>query len=1392
MGHQPRSGLPLLALLLTTPALALATPTLELWEEDPKPLVAKAGDLVEYRIAFSNTSDESAFSLLVTTSPGSFLNRVRSALPTGAVWVSGTATPVQLVIWSNNLSGPWLNVSPAGQMEPHYARWILTTIGMRRSGYIRYCVTILGGDCQTLGAAVTASLYTTPGAPLLTASTVGYCAGRLTGVVVAAPSTIYTGYLSGEIRLTVSNSGGVDVTGTMPALQLNTGAGLAGLSGPLPAGPVTVPVGGATVFVWTVSPDFPGTLRFTVTATGNSGVGLTSTSASGSFLISSGPPPVVIDVGSRSTPASPQSGEPIRHEIFIRNAGFIGITRLSIVDTMPAPIVITGTDQPAPFTLAVASITGGTRFEWTATGTGLLPPGAVMTFTLTGYAPSMCTSDVVAPVTTATAANGFNTASVTVTGPPFTLQSPTTSIIMSFTRTPAYQTPGGAVSMIIVIANAGSATLDAVTLVDTLHPILTGVVTDQPGALGVPVVTSETTGTRFVWSTTSPGLLPPGAVFTITLTGIIGVCAGPVIMAATPWVSAASACGNAVATAEDPGFDPCGPEPLDPPTALSALGSLTGTTLSWWPSVPRASPVSGYEIWRAACASCGSVNLGTTAGTVFNDVSATAGGLTWLYRVRAVDVSGAFSLFSTTADATTPIRYALVRSMSFSTDPPMECRDFRVGTFLTNTGNVPVWTNPGESPPALLSGSQFAYPIDWYVYIPSSSPLQPGHTREVGAALLRAAAPGPITLRAFMKDALPSGTGYTLSDYDESRTIVPAVPGTPPTLSIVKTVTPQSALPGDTVTYRVVVTNVGTVTATNYDIFDSVPAAIQGVVAPNTSVLFTASTTALPGGGTGVRWIPYPSLAINPGFSLTFTITGFVALATSSGTVWNTAQVFAGSPDNCREEFPGAPAPLLIREPPPSVNLTILRTPPTPMPGDLMRYTLVVRNAGAGTITALTVIQTVPPELTGATTSQPTAYSSPIIASTASGTRFVWSASGALLLRPASVFTFTITGLAQSFCTAATLSSTVLVQAGNPMGATESMAAAPLFALAPPSTGVAISLLRSPASPVSSGPISYRLVVVNSGAATLTTLTIVDTLHPLVTVTGSNQPAVLGAPTVTGGVSGTRYVWTAAGPGLLPPGQALTVTITGFLGACTGPVTVGATPWVTGSSTCNAAAATFADPGFILCGTMPPGPPGALTVRGPAGDVRIGWSAAPPGTYTVSAYEVWRATCASCGPALLGSVPDPATTFTDGSVTTGGWARFYTVRAVDTAALAGSFAGPVSVILGPPTCSTCVTPSIAAAFAQAVGGVNGYVQPALGERAAITFRPSGAGLVTVRIYTLAGRLVRELTLAGSAGRTDTIFWDASDASGNPVPPGVYPLIVEGPGIRLRAKFGVLR
>ncbi|MEK7477444.1 MAG: hypothetical protein AAB152_17620 [Candidatus Coatesbacteria bacterium] len=149
------------------------------------------------------------------------------------------------------------------------AQTFVWTFSASGAGPVAFTATAVGADAVL-------------GIPVVAAASGGATLTSLRASLAASPGSVVTGQWF-QLALTVTNAGGFNVTGVVPAVQINAGSALVvPEGGPVPPGPVTLVPGGAQTFLWTYSVSGFGTIAFTATAAGTdtgSGLGV-SVSAS--------------------------------------------------------------------------------------------------------------------------------------------------------------------------------------------------------------------------------------------------------------------------------------------------------------------------------------------------------------------------------------------------------------------------------------------------------------------------------------------------------------------------------------------------------------------------------------------------------------------------------------------------------------------------------------------------------------------------------------------------------------------------------------------------------------------------------------------------------------------------------------------------------------------------------------------------------------------------------------------------------------------------------------------------------------------------------------------------------------------------------------------------------
>lgn len=316
---------------------------------------------------------------------------------------------------------------------------------------------------------------------------------------------------------------------------------------------------------------------------------------------------------------------------------------------------------------------------------------------------------------------------------------------------------------------------------------------------------------------------------------------------------------------------------------------------------------------------------------------------------------------------------------------------------------------------------------------------------------------------------------------DNNRTELETALSPSADLSITKTGMPTPAIPGESVTYTLTISNAGPSVAKDITVIDAIPALLENV---------QYQTNA------GSGWMPWSGLiqiaSINPDDSAVLTIRGTLS-PTATGTLLNTAFVTSATPDpepnnnRTEEELPVLP----------SADISILKSasPNPAVPGDFVIYTLTASNAGPSAADTVTVRDTMPAELAnqefsinGGNTWMPWSGSYTFTALNSGG-------SATVLLR----------GLLTGQSTQMLINS-VTIESNTPDPHPENNSDT---IITPISTQADLALYKTASpSPVSPGTLlTYHLTAVNLGPDTAENVTLTDTsvLHVLTQVQFSSD-----------------------------------------------------------------------------------------------------------------------------------------------------------------------------------------------------------------------------------------------------------------------------------------------
>lgn len=904
----------------------------------------------------------------------------------------------------------------------------------------------------------------------------------------------------------------------------------------------------------------------------------------------------------------------------------------------------------------------------------------------------------------------------------------------------AARSPGSPVNLLpvayrLVVTNLGSMTLSGLTVTATLPPAATDIVGDAPPGFVMAGPAPLASGSWYAFS--GGTALVPGASFTFTLTGRAGWACAPVPLSLSARVDASSDCAP-----------------------VSAATTLVGTSAG--------PPAAGLS------------------AALTHVPAAPAGGDPVTYRLVVTNTGSA------TQSALTVV----------ATLPPVVA--------------APATDGPPGFPAATIGPAGSG--ATRYVWSAAGLTLGPGQVLTFTVTGLAGVTCGPTPVTA---TAWATGVGpcSSVTTFPAVTSWIPASPTA--ALAVTNLLVPPLSLPGSVLVYRVVVANAGTATLTGLTLIDTLPFPARIVSSDQPTPFGPPAVIGAGGGASSFTWSD-AGVAIPPGVSFTFTLTGVTGRVCTPTTVRAAAVAASGS--ICTTVAAAAVSGLWIANPAPEL-LTISATSSPPVPQSIGRvtYRIVVANSGTTTLTGLTLTQTAPPVLVAPVVDQPAGYPALPPAFVPEGVWLGWTGAGPV--PPGTVLTFTVTGQVAETCASTMAVSALAAAAAGDCGTVATAIGGPAFAIFPPALSVAASV-----DIVESGPPGavdlWRIVVTNLDAATVTSLTVTDTVPDAIAGLATGQPAPFPAATGTPVAGGLRLEWTAAGL-TLPTGGTYTFTVTGVTASTCDAVTVEHRAHAIASSVCLTAHVVCGPAAFGAGAAVP-----AMTLNHDWVNLDTGVAAPPPRN---GRRARWTLRLVNAGSAeglaveLVDTLPTRVARIL-GAAAPPGWTLDLThanadgeVVAVATgAAVAAGGAVTMTIDLGidgPSLESFAVDARGRASWTRScdgarlhsderragfrvdplepgrvrvVGGPRGWVNPGRGEDATIQVRPTAPGRVTILIHDERGVLVRDLSREVAVDRTDVIRWDGRDAAGRPVPPGLYPVLVDGPGVRARETLPVVR
>ena len=340
-------------------------------------------------------------------------------------------------------------------------------------------------------------------------------------------------------------------------------------------------------------------------------------------------------------------------------------------------------------------------------------------------------------------------------------------------------------------------------------------------------------------------------------------------------------------------------------------------------------------------------------------------------------------------------------------------------------------------------------------------------------------------------------------------------------VSITKGLTPEDPVPGQDVTYTVVVTNSGPSVARDVLVSDDVADVLTGLGVTTGATPNPCTISA----GNDIDCDLGDLPASGPGSSVVITITGRLP-ADFTGDLANTATVASATdstPGNNTATVTGTAAP----EADVSINKSL--TPATPVPGEAVTYTVTVTNNGPSVARDVAVRDDADDALVGLVATDPCTVATGNVVTCDLGDLDVGES-----------VTLTITGgLPSGFTGAlnntATVSSPTDVTAGNNSATANGTSV--------PRANVSITKSLTPAAPVPGTPVTWTVVVGNTGPSVARDVVVRDDVVDAITSLTATTGATPNPCTIAAGNDVTCDL------GDLAPGASRTITLTGGLPA---------------------------------------------------------------------------------------------------------------------------------------------------------------------------------------------------------------------------------------------------
>ncbi len=851
-------------------------------------------------------------------------------------------------------------------------------------------------------------------------------------------------------------------------------------------------------------------------------------------------------------------GAPLTYTIVVSNLGPSNVSNARLQDSLPAPL--------SGFTWACAGASGGTC--GTAGGAGAIdilvsvPVGGTVTVTVSGVVPGGVTGSLVNTATVSAPAGvndpvaGNNSAS--------DVNGANVQADVSITKTDGSATTvaGAAITYTVVAGNAGPSDVVGATVTDAVPASITGVtwtcaasagsVCPASGAGNIAAAVNLLAGGTATF--TISGTVSASATGSISNTATITAPGGVIdpvpgnntatdtdTVTAQADLSATKTDGTATAV---PGgtvtytmvVANAGPSAVVGATVTDALAaSLSGATWLCAASAGSTCPASGTDSVSA------SVNLapgGSATFTLTATVSAAATGslVNTIAIAPPTGVTDPVAGNNSATDTDTLTLHAdLTVSKSGTPSPYVPGLPLTYTIVVTNAGPSIVTGAPVVDPfPAAFAG------FTWTCAASSGSSCAASGSVGLNTSVdLLVGGAATFTVTGTVPPATTGAQNNTVTVTPPAGVVDP-VPGnnsatnTNPVgavadVRITKTSTPNPYVPGAPLQYVITATNVGPSDAVGARVQDVLPAVLTSVTWTCASAAGASCGAA---GGTG----DIDQLVTLPvGASVVFTVDAGVPTALT-GVLTNTATI--ATPPGVTDPVPGDNQATDNNNASVQADLSVTKssTPNPYGPGTPLTYTIVAANAGPSDVVGARVQDALPAAVSGF------AWACAAAGGATCGTLAGTGNIDVLVDLPSgATITFTLSGTV-SASASGVLTNTATIQA--PAGVADPVAANNLAIdanTANPSADLGITKGAAPSPYVPGLPMTYTMVVSNSGPSDVVGARVQDVM-----------PAALSAFTWTCSPSGGATCGTASGAGnidvlvALPVGGTATFTATGL------------------------------------------------------------------------------------------------------------------------------------------------------------------------------------------------------------------------------------------------------